>query len=76
MAAIERIAAQRKAVSHEMGVAADWTVSYEDITDGGNQIDELPGWFVERFCELVGVPAERLPVYDRKDRKIAFAGAA
>ncbi len=59
---VERAAKERKEIIQRMESACDWSVSYEELTNNGEEIKLLPQWFVDKFCKSIGVKPRHIHV--------------
>ena len=63
------LARQRQGWDSEFEAVADFSVSYEMLCNGG-EIKQLPTWFVEDFCRLVGLKKHPMTTEIRKSRHL------
>lgn len=59
----------RREQEAEFSRLADYTVSYEDLTEG-EDTEELPEWFSRDFCRLVGITPYPLVSSIRQSQRI------
>lgn len=62
---VSRLVAFRREEEKEMSKASYYRVSYEDLTNG-EEITELPRWFVDEFCEFVGIESAEMKTAEKK----------